>query len=102
MKCGAAHHFLALPDPLAGEATGADGEERGADVAGDGLADERLARARRAEQQQALGGCAGTLGKMGGTRGRLGVRAAGSQSHKVAAVWEGAGHTGIVDPSSRR
>lgn len=49
------HHLLSLAYPFAGEAAGADAEEGGTDVAGHGLADQRLAGARRTEQQDALG-----------------------------------------------
>ena len=51
----AGHHLLALADPLAGEGAGADGEEGRADVGRNGPPDQRLPRARRPKQQQALG-----------------------------------------------
>jgi hypothetical protein len=57
----APHHLLSLSDPLAGEAAGADAEEGCADVAGHRLADERLAGAWRAKQQDALGRRTGAL-----------------------------------------
>ena len=55
------HHFLALADPLRGEGGGGDGEEGGVDVASDGLAQQRLAGARRTKQEDALGRGTGAL-----------------------------------------
>mmetsp|Transcript_11099 Transcript_11099/g.33904 ORF Transcript_11099/g.33904 Transcript_11099/m.33904 type:complete len:343 (+) Transcript_11099:29-1057(+) len=50
-----ANHLLPLADPLGGQRRGADAEKGCLDVASDGLADQGLARPRRAEEEQALG-----------------------------------------------
>ena len=48
------HHLLALPNPFTGERGCTDVKEGGLDVACDGLANEGLACARRAKQEQPL------------------------------------------------
>jgi len=55
------HHLLALADPLGGEGAGADVEEGGLDVAGDGPPNQGLPCARGAKEEEPLGWRSGTL-----------------------------------------